>query len=157
MKGVYKRKLKNLIRNIKLILISSNQKYMIPNILLNKLQTMPKVFKYKKIILKVCDGQHRHTEQIFFELKKYFPNISLSTVYRNINELIDSGELKEAIVLGGRSYYESTAKEHAHLIDTESGEIYDIDLPVVKMKGLPAGFSAQKISLNIYGTFKKSP
>ena len=155
MKGVYKRKLKNLIRNIKLILISSNQKYMIPNILLNKSRTMPKVFKYK-IILKVCDGQHRHTEQIFFELKKYFPNISLSTVYRNINELIDSGELKEAIVLGGRSYYESTAKEHAHLIDTESGEIYDIGLPVVKMKGLPAGFSAQKISLNIYGTFKKS-
>ena len=48
---------------------------------------MPKVFKYKKIILKVCDGQHRHTEQVFFELKKYFPNISLSTVYRNINEL----------------------------------------------------------------------
>jgi len=104
-----------------------------------------RVYRYFKKLL-VEQGFERLQYSVYY---RTCPNRSFASKFHK--------KLKEAIVLGGRSYYESTAKEHAHLIDTESGEIYDIDLPVVKVEGIPAGFSAQKISLNIYGTFKKSP
>ena len=36
---------------------------------------MAKVHTYKKTILKICDHHHLNTDQIFVELKTYFPKV----------------------------------------------------------------------------------
>lgn len=116
---------------------------------------MAKVHSYKKIILKICDHHHLNTDQIFAELKTYFPKVGLSTVYRNIQELLRSGELKEVLIFNGKSYYETEIGLHAHLIDEKTGMIHDIELPCLNMHRLPKNFSTKKISLTIYGEFTK--
>lgn len=116
---------------------------------------MAKVHCYKKTILKICDHHHLNTDEIFHELKSFFPKVGLSTVYRNIQELLATNELKEVLILKGKSYYETTFKNHAHLIDTESGTIHDIEIPFLKEKCIPKDFLTEKISLNIYGKFSK--
>lgn len=114
---------------------------------------MAKVHTYKKTILKICDHHHLNTDQIFAELKTYFPKVWLSTVYRNIQELLQTGELKEVLILDGKMYYETDIGLHAHLIDEKNGIIHDVNLPCLDMSILPKGFSAKEICLNIYGEF----
>lgn len=115
---------------------------------------MPKLFNYKKIILEYCSYQHLNTDQIFLFLKKYFKKISLSTVYRNIQELVTSWELKEVLVLKGKTYYERNIGFHAHIIDEDKEIIKDISLPNLDFWTLPSNFDPKKVNLIIYGDFK---
>ncbi len=98
--------------------------------------------------------QHLNTDQIFLFLKKHFQKISLSTVYRNIQELVKSWELREALVLNDKTYYETNIGLHAHIIDENKGIIKDIALPSLEVWLLPDDFAPQKINLMIYGDFR---
>lgn len=114
---------------------------------------MARSHSYHKLILKMCKHQHLSVEQIFAELKKYFPTkVGRSTVYRNIQELLASGELREAVVISGKSYYETNIGMHAHFIDQDSGRIYDLELPDLQLQKLFPNFAIEKVSLNLYGS-----
>ena len=106
------------------------------------------------MILECCTYQHLNTDQIFRFLKNHFQKISLSTVYRNIQELVKSWELKEALGLKGKTYYEKNIGLHAHIIDEDKGIIRDISLPNLDFWALPSNFDPKKISLMIYGDFR---
>jgi hypothetical protein len=67
--------------------------------------------------------------------------------------LLETGDLKEVLILEGKMYYEANIGLHAHLIDEKNGIIHDVTLPCLDMSILPEGFSAKNICLNIYGEF----
>lgn len=69
---------------------------------------------------------HLTAEEIFFEVRKVIPSISLSTVYRNLNVLVQENKIKCLKISDSKSVYDRSVINHAHLISDESGEITDV-------------------------------
>jgi Fe2+ or Zn2+ uptake regulation protein len=63
---------------------------------------MVKVHMYKKEIKKICTHQHLIIEDIVKRLREKFPKAGVSTVYRNLDEMVKDGELKKLKVLGSK-------------------------------------------------------
>ena len=70
---------------------------------------------------------HPTAEWVYSKVKKTIPNISLGTVYRNLNQLSNNGIIK-TIQDGSITRYDGNKNPHHHLHCDECGEITDIDL-----------------------------
>lgn len=69
---------------------------------------------------------HPTAETVYLEMKKIIPNISLGTVYRNLNTLSDSGEILKLRFDDGLDHFDATTKPHHHFICRECGAVQDI-------------------------------
>ena len=67
---------------------------------------------------------HPTIEEIYEEIKKVFPSISLATIYKNINTLKDVGMIME-LNPGGRLRYDININPHFHGICINCGKIID--------------------------------
>ena len=83
---------------------------------------------YKKEIKKICTHQHLIIEDIVKKLREKFPKAGLSTVYRNLDEMVSNWELVKLKVLWWKWVYETNIGQHWHLIDNKTGKITDIDI-----------------------------
>ncbi len=110
---------------------------------------------YKKEIKKICTHQHLVIEDIVKRLREKFPKAGLSTVYRNLDEMVNDWELIKLKVLGSKWVYEANIWQHAHLIDNKSGKIIDVDISKFDSSFIPKDFCAKNIELNIYWEFNK--
>jgi Fe2+ or Zn2+ uptake regulation protein len=81
-------------------------------------------------ILRKHESSHPTADTIYREARKFLPNISLGTVYRNLNFLRDQGQVREI-----RSNNESSSRfegrnpPHAHFHCTVCQRVHDIPLP----------------------------
>lgn len=121
----------------------------------NILKNMVKIHMYKKEIKKICTHQHLVIEDIVKRLREKFPKAGLSTVYRNLDEMVSTGELKKLKVLWSKGVYETNIGNHAHLIDNKTGRITDVEISQLDTSFIPTNFSTKNIELNIYGEFEK--
>ena len=71
--------------------------------------------------------EHGHVtlENIERFTKLKFPTLSLSTIYRNINEMLKKEILSEVKIANKKEYYEITKENHTHLICSKCGKIED--------------------------------
>lgn len=69
---------------------------------------------------------HPTAETVYIELKKTFPNISLGTVYRNLNILSENGEIQKLRFDDGLDHYDPNTDRHHHFICRECGSVEDI-------------------------------
>lgn len=116
---------------------------------------MVKVHMYKKEIKKICTHKHLVIEDIVKKLREKFPKAWISTVYRNLDEMVKDGEISKLNVLWGKGVYETNIWQHAHLIDNKSGKIIDIDANKITKDLIPENFCAKNIEINIYWEFDK--
>ncbi|MEJ2489270.1 MAG: Fur family transcriptional regulator [Sulfurovaceae bacterium] len=80
-------------------------------------------------ILKSLDERgHATIDEVFEDLKKTNPSISLSAVYRNINEMEKSNMVSEIAIPKQKNRYEITKGLHSHLLCRECGKIIDVDV-----------------------------
>lgn len=56
------------------------------------------------------------------------PNISLGTVYRNLNQLAQQGELLKICLPGASDRFDARTDAHHHLLCDRCGRLYDIEL-----------------------------
>lgn len=84
--------------------------------------------KQKKGIYQLIQSSNRHltAEEIFFEVRKILPSISLSTVYRNLGILVDEGKIRNIKISESKSVYDRSVENHAHIISDQSGKIDDV-------------------------------
>ena len=80
----------------------------------------------KKIILDYLKSVQSHpsAEKIFKEAKKKLPQISLGTVYRNLNTLKEKGEIQE--ILAETARWDGDISKHSHFICQKCGKVIDI-------------------------------
>ena len=71
---------------------------------------------------------HATLEDVEQFTKIKFPTLSLSTIYRNINEMLKKGILSEVKLVNKKEYYEITKENHAHLVCKQCGKIEDFKL-----------------------------
>lgn len=80
-------------------------------------------------ILRQCET-HPTAEAIYREARKTLPNISLGTVYRNLNFLRDQGLVHEVRANSdSSSRFEGDRHPHAHFHCTVCKTVHDLPLP----------------------------
>lgn len=109
---------------------------------------------YHSAIRQICDCKHLTVDQIYQKISKKYPAAGRSTIYRNVNELVENGELRKISGTQEKCLYETVNEEkHAHLINENSGKIMDIPMPNWQNLELPANF--QITDIRIYGHLTK--
>ena len=58
--------------------------------------------------------EHPTADAVYMHVKKEFPNISLGTVYRNLNLLTDIGEAIKISTPDGGDRFDGTVQPHNH-------------------------------------------
>ena len=84
---------------------------------------------------------HPTADALYASIREEFPNISLGTVYRNLNLLVETGEILKLTCGNGPDHYDGNATPHYHFVCRECGQIYDIDLD--EMTGLNASVQSK--------------
>ena len=81
----------------------------------------------KPVIFDSC--VHMTAEQIYAAAKQLCPSLALGTVYRNLNLMTLSGEIRKILIPGGPDRYDKNMMPHEHLQCVNCGELQDIHLP----------------------------
>ena len=68
---------------------------------------------------------HMSNDDIYAEVSKIHPSLSLATVYKNIALMVEKGVLIEVSIAGEKSKYELAKDDHIHLVCTKCGEVED--------------------------------
>lgn len=71
---------------------------------------------------------HLNIDELYKTLQIKFPSISLATIYKNINAMLEISFLSEVKIPHQKSVYELTKKEHSHVVCRECNSILDIEL-----------------------------
>ena len=75
-------------------------------------------------VMGCCD--HPTADTVYARVRALDPKVSLGTVYRNLNLLAETGQLRKISVPGGSDRFDRTLMEHGHIICTECGAVCDI-------------------------------
>lgn len=86
--------------------------------------------KQRKAILKVLKNTDSHptADWIYEHVKIKIPNISLGTVYRNLNLLAEKGKIRVINYANDQSHYDGNNKNHYHFKCNKCGRVFDLDL-----------------------------
>ncbi len=68
---------------------------------------------------------HPTAETLYYELKEEFPNLSFATVYRNLSQMVEKGEIAK-INLSGPSRFDYNPDPHSHFFCTGCGCVMDM-------------------------------
>ncbi len=71
---------------------------------------------------------HMNIDELYKKLLDRFPSVSLATIYKNVNSMLEKTFLSEVKIPNAKSVYELVKTEHAHLVCKECGFIEDIML-----------------------------
>ncbi|MGN1419438.1 MAG: transcriptional repressor [Acutalibacteraceae bacterium] len=72
-----------------------------------------------------CD--HPTAEQLYLQLKKKLPSLSLATVYRNLRILQQEGKVV-AILSSDAEHFDISKEQHYHLTCRKCGKIVDVQI-----------------------------
>jgi Fur family peroxide stress response transcriptional regulator len=102
----------------------------------------------------VSTTEHPSAQWIYDRLKPRIPNLSLGTVYRNINFFRHEGLVMSVGVVNGEERFDGVADPHPHLICSHCGRVIDLPCPEVKTVEVPpetAGFTVDYRRTVFYG------
>lgn len=85
--------------------------------------------KQKNLILDFINNSriHPNANDIYESCKDILPNISLGTIYRNLNILVENGLIKRIKMPNHVDRYDRMECNHAHFICMKCGKIIDLD------------------------------
>lgn len=72
--------------------------------------------------------EHPTADTVYMNVKHEFPNISLGTVYRNLNLLADLGEAVKITIPNGGDRFDGRTTPHYHFFCTNCGKMVDLDM-----------------------------
>lgn len=98
---------------------------------------------------------HPTADELFARVKAKMPTISLATVYNCLEALVQCDLVKQVNFEREPTRYCSNLTEHAHFIDSATGQIIDIEMNpayVARLReALPPGFTMEDVELNFRG------
>ena len=71
---------------------------------------------------------HATLEDIQKIISKKFPTLSLSTIYRNLNDMINQEIVSEVKLANKKDYFEIKKDKHVHLVCQKCGKIEDFEI-----------------------------
>lgn len=80
-----------------------------------------KILEYVKSV-----KSHPTAETIYTEIRKQNPNISLGTVYRNLDKLVNSKEIIRLKIANAKDRFDGDTLTHYHAICNNCNKVFDI-------------------------------
>lgn len=75
------------------------------------------------------DEKHPTANEIYEDLKDDFPNMSVATIYNNLNFFMQAGIVNELPFGDGSSRFDLTDTQHYHVICNNCGKVEDFNYP----------------------------
>ena len=94
--------------------------------------------------------RHVTADQLHAEAAAAGVRVSLATIYNTLNQFTSAGVLREVVVEAGRSYFDTNASEHHHILVEPTGELIDIpasDVQVSAAPRLPEGMALRRMDV----------
>lgn len=91
-----------------------------------------RITRHRRIIMEELQVPNRHltADEIYARLRRRIPNISLGTVYRNLELLVSSGKIKKLSIGSGPKQYDGGMHRHYHIRCIECGMVSDVSAEV---------------------------
>lgn len=74
---------------------------------------------------------HPTAEEVYADIAKKHANISRATVYRNLNQLTECGEIRKIEIAGGADRYDDQCHDHYHVKCMKCGRVFDVDMETI--------------------------
>lgn len=98
---------------------------------------------------------HPTADQIFEKVRSAIPKVSLGTVYRNLQKLVEEGKL-QVLALNRIQRFDPLVDRHQHFICERCNRVYDVFIETTEEILPPAlsskGFTVTSHQLALYGT-----
>lgn len=90
--------------------------------------------KQQKLIYHIVQNSCEHwtADQIFQRAREEMPSIAIGTVYRNLNSMVENGQIRRISMSNGPDRFDRTLEDHNHLFCAGCGQISDINLDQFK-------------------------
>ncbi|MGQ3684496.1 MAG: Fur family transcriptional regulator [Candidatus Loosdrechtia sp.] len=87
-----------------------------------------KITPQRLLIFNVLENNTSHpsAEEVFNRVKKVYPTVSFTTIYKTLETLRDLGEVRELIIDEDRKHYDPNMNIHHHVICSSCKKIHDI-------------------------------
>lgn len=95
-------------------------------------------------------ARHLTAEMLYEEATQAKVPVSLATVYNTLNQLTDSGLLRQVSVDGSKTYFDTNVSAHHHFYLENSHELVDIPMTHVAardMPDVPEGYEISRIDM----------
>ncbi|NYF51259.1 Fur family transcriptional regulator [Tunturiibacter gelidoferens] len=115
----------------------------------------------RQVLYEVMKTMHGHPspEEVYAQVKKKVPAISLATVYKNIHLFVESGVFREVSMHHGSLRVEMNDESHHHMVCSKCKAITDIGEKepglVSKQDRLPGGFLVERYAVDVIGICAK--
>lgn len=80
---------------------------------------------------------HMTAEQVLVAAREVMPGISRATVYSTLQLFVQHGLLRELLMDGEATIYDSNMQPHHHLYHVDTGEVVDFPCEQLQVRGLP--------------------
>ena len=86
----------------------------------------------KNALARRCD--HPTADALYASIREEFPNISLGTVYRNLNLLVELGEIQKLNFGDGADHFDSNTSNHYHFVCRCCRQVFDLPMLFARTK-----------------------
>lgn len=97
------------------------------------IQPTPQRIAVVESVLK--SNSHPSADDILNTARKKCPTVSRATVYNTLNLLVEKGLLRMQTIKEGAVVFDPNVEKHHHLIDVDTGRIYDIPWDYLQVRG----------------------
>lgn len=75
---------------------------------------------------------HPTADMVYMHIRKEYPNISLGTVYRNLNLLVEQGDIIRIKHKDGGDHFDGNLEEHYHFVCKNCNKVIDLKMESIK-------------------------
>jgi len=77
---------------------------------------------------------HANAEQVFEYITEKHPSISKATVYRNLKQMAEDGQLLDIGIFNGATHYDHNRHDHHHFICEKCQRIFDVECDISEIR-----------------------
>jgi|YelNatPaOPRAMG01_1025707.scaffolds.fasta_scaffold03299_12 Fe2+ or Zn2+ uptake regulation protein len=87
-----------------------------------------KITPQRQLVAEALEGNKTHptVEDLYKEVAKIAPTISVATIYKTLNELVEIGAIQRLDVGDRKAHFDPDTTPHNHFVCLRCGTIYDI-------------------------------
>jgi Fur family transcriptional regulator, ferric uptake regulator len=122
--------------------------------------------RQRQAVLETVQASREHPDaaRVFEAVRQLVPNISLGTVYRSLEALVEDGHLIQIQQPGAATRYDARLERHYHLLCGSCGSVFDVELELpdlvlvarqTVLGSFGRGFDVRAATVEFHGTCER--